>query len=439
MAWQRLHADEPNPYNRRAADAPPADDLPEITVTRDEEPLEPFPAFLAALMNDLGGALDRRLALFAVPEQRFPSPTYTHEQPFFLANPVFARVARKFLAEVLLPLWHDSLLAIHQGLDGNSAAAQVAEARTELWSLVTGNLGALADLQRSVRDKLEADRNADPDAPDFQLVEMPVKRKRVVSVLGVKVSLGESVEMTTRKVPLKKSHKPTPDEMLALDLATRLHDMTADAGMEPTDDADFGLLHALLTFDAGRLAQDLPTLKALVADVDADHELMLDAIDSAAAGHPIPIADALALTLFSHAVDGGFTYQELVSLADRWGDGHPLLTAEVMRRPRDLAFQLRDAMRRRIDRNHLGLAVVMLCEVWRVLAGTRHKEALETALTVFSAFPIAFAGDAAEAVFSDIGAILSKRFSAEELDAGSVIEQVVQRYGTVVAATGQRI
>ena len=58
---------------------------------------------------------------------------------------------------------------------------------------------------------------------------------------------------------------------------------------------------------------------------------------------------------------------------------------------------------------------------------------------MFSAFPIAFAGDADEAVFSDIGAVLAKRFAADTLDAAATIEQVLQRYGKVVQATGKRL
>lgn len=439
MAWQRLHADEPNPYNRRAADAA-ADDLPEFSTTREDEAQEPFPAFLAALTDDMVGALERRLALFAIPEtDRFPTPTYAHEQPYFLANPQFLAVARGFLANALLPLWHEPLEAIHARVAGLAPAEAVAETRPELWQLAMGRLAALADRQRSALAKLEAARNIDPNAPDYQLVEVPVRRERAVRVLGVKVSLGASTEMATRKVPLPKADKPSADEMLALDLAGRLHDLAADSGLHMPDAADLGLLHALLTFDAGRLAEELPGLKALAANGETEHQAMLDAIDAAVAGHPVAVADSLAISLFAQAVDGAFTYAELVALADRWGAGHSLLEAEIMRRPRDLAFQLRDALRRRIDRNRLGLAVVMLCEVWRVLSGSRRREALETALTVFSAFPIAFAGDADEAVFSDIGAVLAKRFAADTLDAAATIEQVLQRYGKVVQATGKRL
>ena len=168
---------------------------------------------------------------------------------------------------------------------------------------------------------------------------------------------------------------------------------------------------------------------------------MLDGIEAAVAGHPAAIADALAVTLFAHGVDGGFGFEELVRLAARWegAAAHPFLAAEIIRRPRDLAFQVRDALRRRLDRNNMGMTVVMLFEVWRVLSSSPHQAALCSALTVFSAFPIAFAGDPAEAVFSDIGNVLSKGLTAPELDAAGAIEAVMRLYGTIVPATGARI
>ncbi|MCR6629611.1 MAG: hypothetical protein NVV74_05880 [Magnetospirillum sp.] len=125
-------------------------------------------------------------------------------------------------------------------------------------------------------------------------------------------------------------------------------------------------------------------------------------------------------------------------LGERWGaDDHPLLADEIARRPRDLAFQVRDAMRQRLDRNHFGLTVVMLLEVWRVLAGRRWQEPLDLALTVFSAFPIAFAGDPAEAVFSEIGVVLAKNLSAPVLDAPGTIEKTIQLYTKVVPKASQ--
>ena len=443
LAWQRVSGEEPHPLARRAVDVAAEDDLPEISLEPESHPQEPFPAFQAAVVRDLAGALARRLALFAPPPQRFPSPTYVHEQPFFLMAEGFVDVARHFLADVLLPLWSDQLRDLHGRMADLDADAAVAAARAELWDMVAERLGHLAGLSDTARQKLTAARaGLSSGGSDYRLVEVPVSRKRTLSVLGVTFSLGSSTEMAVRKVPVpaKGPERPSPDEMLALDLQTRLHDMAAAQGLDLPESTDLALMRDLLTFDAERLSHDLPGLLALVREADADAEAVLDGITAAAAGHPPIIADALAVTLFAHGMDGAFGFEELVRLAARWpADDHPFLAAEIVRRPRDLAFQVRDALRRRLDRNNTGLAVVMLFEAWKVLAATAHRPALDAAVTVFSAFPIAFAGDPAETVFSDIGATLAKGLTAPTLDAAGVIEHVMRLYGSVVPATGQRL
>lgn len=441
-AWQRFSGEQPHPLARRAVDV---DDLPEISLSREPEepppPRDSFAAFQAAVVDDVAGALSRRLALFTLPPPRFPSSTYVHEQPFFLVSDTFAQVARDFLAGVLLPLWRDDLYELYGRLQGGAAATLVARARPDVWALVAEQLDRLAALSASAQAKLVAAQDGAQSGPDFQLVEVPVSRKRTLSVLGVRFSLGTSTEMTRRKVPVQASRRPGADEMGALDLVTRLHDMAAEAGLDLPDVADLGLIRDLLGFDAERLARDLPGLRALVGDPEAEAAAVLDGIDAAAAGHPPSVADALVVTLFAHGIDGAFGFEELVQLAARWDDAvdHPFLATEIARRPRDLAFQVRDALRRRLDRNNMGLAVVMLFEVWRVLAGSRNRAALDAAVTVFSAFPIVFAGDPAEATFSDIGATLGKALAAPTLDAAGTIEVIMRLYGAVVPASGQRI
>lgn len=347
LAWQRVSGEEPHPLARRAVDLPPEDDLPEISL--DPAPLPPadsFEAFFAAAVEDVTGALTQRVALFKVPPQRFPSPNYVHEQPFFLHAPSFVGAACTFLAKTLMPTWRDALADIHRRLPGRPADVAVFEARPELWALVTGRLGKM---------------------------------------------------------------------------------------VEQAAAADLGLLLDLLSFDAERLAQDLPGLLSLVGDGEAETDAVLDGIEAASVGHPPLIADALAITLFAHGSQGAFGYEELVRLVARWPAAeHPFLAPEVARRPRDLAFQIRDALRRRLDRNNMGMTVVMLFEVWKVLSGTAHKAALDQALTVFSAFPIAFAGDASETVFSDIGAAVAKGLSAPEADTAGTVEEVMRLYSAII-------
>lgn len=441
LAWQRVSGEAPHPLARRAVDVTAEDDLPEISLEPVPEtpppPADSFEAFLAAVADDFVGALAHRLALFKVPAQRFPSPTYVHEQPFVLHAPAFPAAARTFFCEVLLPLWRDPLETLYQRQPGVEAAVAVVGARADLWQLVTGRLGRLARKAAGAGAKLAAVRAG---GPDYQMVEVPVTRKRTLSVLGVSFSLGSTTETVTRKVPVKPPSRPSSEEMLARDLENSWHEVAQAAGLELPAVADLGLLHDLLTFDAERLAGDMPGLLSLVCDENAEAEAVLDGIEAVAAEHPPLVADALAITLFAHGATGGFGFEELVRLGMRLPlAAHPYLAAEIVRRPRDLAFQVRDGLRRRLDRNNMGLAVVMLFEAWRALANGPHGAALEAAQTVFSAFPIAFAGDPAEAAFSDIGAILAKGLAAPELDSAGTLEAVMRVYGTVVAATGTRL
>jgi len=89
-------------------------------------------------------------------------------------------------------------------------------------------------------------------------------------------------------------------------------------------------------------------------------------------------------------------------------------------------------LRARAPRNPVGLAVVMLFEVWRLMDPDRFHGELQAALTVFSAFPVAFAGDRDERVLSEIGALLFRTFSARELDAAGTIESVLRLYAPLV-------
>lgn len=434
LAWQRVSGEEPHPLARRAVDLPPEDDLPEISLDpAPPPPADSFEAFFAAAVEDVTGALTQRVALFKVPPQRFPSPNYVHEQPFFLQAPSFVGAARSFLAKTLMPTWRDALADIHRRLPGRPADVAVFEARPELWALVTGRLGKMVEQAAAADAKLAAVRAGGITGVSYQTVEVPVTRKRTLSVLGVSFSMGETTETVKRRVPVQVSNRPSPDEMLARDLEIAWHDAAADAGIDLPAAADLGLLLDLLSFDAERLAQDLPGLLSLVGDGEAETDAVLDGIEAATAGHPPLIADALAITLFAHGSQGAFGYEELVRLAARWPAAeHPFLAPEVARRPRDLAFQIRDALRRRLDRNNMGMTVVMLFEVWKVLSGTAHKAALDQALTVFSAFPIAFAGDASEAVFSDIGAAIAKGLSAPEADTAGTVEEVMRLYSAII-------
>ncbi|MBC7905891.1 MAG: hypothetical protein H7Y60_03975 [Rhodospirillaceae bacterium] len=452
VAWQTLNHQEPRPYQRRAADqgdasvASDLDDLPDFSLAPDEtDEVVPGARPEELVADYVASVLERRLALFPAPVLRLPSPVYSHEQPFFLFSPQFFDLAQRFVSRVLLGLMRpdlDRVLYHHMDAallaDEDKLKAFLAERRPDLWAVVLARLGRLAGDLRSVQSKLAAGHAGDDDS-EFQMVEVPVTQPRVFRVLGVAFTMGSRTDVKYMKVRVNPSSKPDNDEMLALDVITQLRDMAARVGLELPETCDFAFLRTLLDFDAARYANDLAEMQALAANKDTPRETLLARLNKLDEVYPAEMTDALALTLFYNGSDGAFGFAELYDLGLEWSrTAHrPFLLAEIARRPRDLAFQIRDCLRNRVDRNGMGLSVVMLFEVWRVMDRARFKAEMDAALTVFSAFPVAFAGDRDEKVFTEIGAVLFKTLSTEPLEAANTIETVIRLY-TPVAERAKR-
>lgn len=450
VAWQTLNHQEPRPHQRRAADqgalVPDPDDLPDFSLAPEEgDELPPVAPPEEMVAEYVAAVLERRLALFPAPVLRLPSPVYSHEQPFFLFSPHFSEIAQRFVSRVLLGLMRtdlDRMLYGHMDAallaDEDKLKAFLAERRPDLWAVIMARLGRFVGDLRSVQAKLAAAEAGD-HGPEFQVVEVPVSQPRVFRVLGVAFTLGNRTDVKRMKLRINPSSQPDHDEMLALDVITRLRDMAARAGLDLPESCDFAFLRTLLDFDATRYAKDWAELQALAANKETPRETLLERLNQLDAVYPVELADALAITLFYHGGDGAFGFQELYDLALEWNRTarRSFLLAEIARRPRDLAFQIRDCLRKRVDRNGTGLAVVMLFEVWRVMDRTRFRAELDAALTVFSAFPVAFAGDPDEKVFTEIGSVLFKTLSTEPLEAANTIETVIRLY-TPVAERAKR-
>lgn len=446
LAWQTLHNEQPHPQARRAADqgavppVPELDDLPDFSLTPDQdEEVEAaaspgdFARAEELVAEDVSAVLARRLALFAVPEQRSPSPTYCHEQPFFLLAPQFGAVLTRFLRRAVLPLVRDELTRdvyaqVGPTADDDALKAALIDRRADIWTIIAAGLGRAARQQRSAEAKLLAVENG-KGKTEYRTVEVPVSHPRVLTVLGVSFTLGHQTGVKTTRVPVKAA-PPDADEMAALDLLARLRDMAARSGLELPGACDLELVKTLFEFDAQRLAEELPGLIALVGNEDTPREVLFERIDAVFGDYPPALAEAIVITLFHHGNSGAFGFEELHSLAVRKAEAGPVpfLLAEIARRPRDLAFQIRDLLRARAPRNGTGLAVVMLFEVWRVMDRSRFGPALDAALTVFSAFSVAFAGDRDETLFSEIGVVLVRALGAETLDAAHTIETVLRLY-----------
>jgi hypothetical protein len=146
------------------------------------------------------------------------------------------------------------------------------------------------------------------------------------------------------------------------------------------------------------------------------------------------LSDVVILMMFHEAPNFGFKelYDICIGTAldkQAMAKKRPFLQDEVSRRPCELAFQVREVLRRRYDEATLAEAVRMLMEVWDIMAKNRFKAEMQAALGVFAAFPVAFAGDPDEPVFSHVGHLLHRALTARELDVPATLAAVHDIYG----------
>ncbi|HSV28433.1 MAG TPA: hypothetical protein VLL76_02710, partial [Candidatus Omnitrophota bacterium] len=390
----------------------------------------------------VGEVLARRLAMFRVAEPVFPSAAYRHEQPFFLFSPAFAPVACAYVAEVVMVECRDALerhvyrhLEPRFGADDGALKAVLDEARPQIWKILAERLTKLAGHHRNAEAKLDAARAGGGDGPEFAEVEVPVTHPRVFRVLGVEFVLGNRTTTRKMKVRVKASTELDRDEMRALDLITRLGDMAADEGVELPDSCDFLFLRSLLEFDARKYGQTQKELVALAGHEETTRAYLFERLKAVEEHYSNTLADVMVLMLFAAGAECRFGFKEMLDVClgtaksmDAVATQRPFLVAEIGRRPRELAFQLREALRRRYDENTVAAATRQLLEVWEAMPRSRFERDLDAALTVFSAFPVAFAGDPDEPALSEIGHILHRALAGKSPEPRATIDAVVAAY-----------
>lgn len=464
VAWQALN-NEPAPFQRRAADQAAAqapdgedDDLPDLDLVPEdlaadadaeparEEDEAQIPPYAHAegerlAMEFVCASLERRLGIFAPPETHFPSVTYCHEQPFFLFTPVFPQVLRRFLSRVLFPLCREALERhVYRHLAAGEPAKVLEERRPDLWKVLIERLAKLATQQRLAEGKIAAAREAGNKGPEFQVVEVPVSRPRVFRVLGVGFRLGSRTQMQRMKVRVRASTDLVAEEMQALELAARLRDMAAQAGLDLPDACDFQFLRTLLEFDARKFAQGMKELVALAGHEETSRDYVQERLAAMDEAFPNTLSDCAAIRLFHADRPQIFGFSDLYSLAMAAArddavraSKRPFLLDEVGRRPRELAFQVREVLRRRYDEDTLAAAVKALLEAWAVMGRARFKTEMDAALTVLQAFPISFAGDHDEQVFTAIGHHLHRALSAKDPDYRAALDEAIGLYRPLAA------
>jgi len=432
QAWQAQHAaavaaaDGAVPL-RRAVDhlaPPPPAPSPQLPAQAQGAPATRAQAEqLAAAF--IAEAVEQRVQVFRVAAPRFPSAAYCHEQPFFLFSGVFAKVVSSFFTELLATECRDTCerhiygpLGARGPLSPDQVEAYMSARRVEVLRVVVERLNRLAPTHRAAEAKLaKAKGKAGSRNGSWKTIEVPVSQPRLLNVLGVQFAVGSQTAM--RKVWVKEgaANEFKPAEMEALTLITRLRDLAAESGLDLPLACDFRFLASLLEFDFRRFSQ---SVKDLVAAAAAnDRSLLFDRLDAIDKAFPDTLSDTALIMLFSQQADGCFGFQDFYEFSvsaqlgeDQGKQPRPFLGAELARRPRELAFQVREVLRRQGDEEDLAAAVQALLTVWQVLPKSRFAADLEASRSVLSAFPVAFAGDPDEAAFIELADALRQTLAA---------------------------
>ncbi|MBF0324178.1 MAG: hypothetical protein HQL42_03825 [Alphaproteobacteria bacterium] len=467
-AWQSLHDAVAPGQARRAADRGetlPADDddLPDldgIEIELLEEAQEqvamaapPPPPYDFADAESLVAAwiadvLERRLGIFRLPTTPFPSVAYSHERTFFLFEPDFAPVARRFLTEVLMPACRAPLERhVYRTADAQTLVspklldAFLTEKRPTIWKILIERLGKLAAQHRQAEAKIEAASTPATGGPEFEEVNIPVSKPRVVTVLGVSFRLGKQTVSQRMKVRLRASTELEESEREALTLLARFSDLAGEAGLELPPGCDFQFLRILLEFDAKAFAHTAREIVALAGHKETTRAYLFERLKALDETYANYLSDALILLLFLGGTnDHAFGFKELYDVCigeardnSALASRRPFLPAEIGRRPTELVFQLREVLKRRYDEATLTQAVTALFQVWTTMSKTRFGDSLEAGLTVLRTFPVTFAGDLDEPVFSGIGHTLYRVLTSAEPNLEGATQSIQAQYAPILA------
>jgi hypothetical protein len=441
-AWQAMNANgQAEPQHRRAADvvsepAPVPPPLPEI------EPFYAYASARALVTEYMAEELHRRLALFQVPPPGFPCAAYCHDKPFFLFTHAFYATMRGFVSGPLLDACSiglerriyrhasDEILA-----DPEQSKAFLFDKRAELWRLITQRLTKLAAAHRTAEAKLAA-ATASDGSPEVRLVDVPATRPRVYRIFGVQFAFGSETTVRRVRVNLPPAFELEPQEHEALDLLTTLHDMAAAEGLDLPSSVDFQVLRTLLSFDARRFAQAWKELSALAGHEATSRAYLFERLGGLDEQFNIHLSDILVVMLFYCHGDRGFGFRALYDIcvgaarqASAVVSRRPFLPGEVGRRPRELAFQLREALRRRLPATAVATAAELLLEACETMARSRFAHELAAARTVLAAFPLVFAGEADEAALIAVGQAVQSAIDEPPGNRRAFLTALARSYG----------
>jgi len=420
------------------------------------EPRKPAaagPGFHARNAEDLTvqcirAALIKKLDCFNLPAPAIPCAAYYHERPFFLFDRKFHEVFAHFITEILLPLCRPVLdRLVYKELNRHLADPpevlnlMILKKREEIEKAVIQRLAALASLQNKAEEIIGKAEQSDAQGPSWKTIEIPQSRPRSLSILGIKFSIG--TETVTRKITIRADggRDLTSDEMEALTLFTQFRDMAASEGIDLPPGCDFQFLRFLMEFDQAKFARSYRTLCDLASHSLTSNDFLISHVKQEERAMPGTMADVLLLALFNVASDRGYGVADLhrfcVEASREAAEllrKRPFLRWEVARRPYELAFQVREIMRKRMPVNDLDRALRMLFAAWKTLARGFFQEEMEIGLGVIAAFPIVFAGEPAEALYTKIAERLNETLSSPAPDFESALTAVTAYYQKILNA-----
>ncbi|CAA7614885.1 conserved hypothetical protein [Candidatus Terasakiella magnetica] len=439
-AWQALHGVAAPTPQRRAADVVPA--VP--STTPPVPPADPSTAegMVAEFATHM---LHRRIELLRVPPPPPPSIAYSHTQPFFLFTDAFRDLIGGFVAG---PLLDQSRLGLERRVyrfvtpeilaDQALRKAFITEKQNVIWKILLSRLSKLAAAHGSAEAKQAAALRGSGTTPTYKVVEMPVECPRNYSILGVHFTLGQETVMRQVRVRVPSPNILDSHEQDALDLMAALRARAAEMGLDLPPSADFQFIRTLLDFNTRLFKQARDELLGLGAHAETSATYLRERCKVIDETFNTYLADILPIMLFTSHGDNVFGFAELYAVCigaarDMSGVGakRPFIPLEILRRPRELAFQLREALRRRLHMDVVLASVEKLVECWQVMGRKRFATQLDGALTLIGAFPMVFAGDPEEATFTRIGALVREALSGEEINRAALLIQVGQIYDRI--------
>jgi len=448
LAWQQLHgADEAAAPLRRVSDQTPPAPKPAPPAAPPAPPYE-FASSEALVREYVAGVLQQRLDIFRVKPAGFPGMAYCHEMPFFLFAPEFGPVLKAFVCGPMLEACRIGLerrVYRHAGrrvlADAEKRKAFLAEKRPDMWKIVIAKLSKLAAAQKNAEAKLALaaqTKEKEGDPAEYRIVMVPVRRPKTYRIFGIGFSLGSEAATKRVRMRVKSPSELEKNEEFALAMLGRFRDIAAGHGLDLPAAADFQFLRTLFEFDAKRYIHALKEFDALAGQKSTTRTYLFERLAFVDKNYTNHLSDLLVLKLFYEHADGRFGFQEIYDICvgtalnqSAVASQRPFVQAEVARRPRELAFQLRECLRRRLPREQVMAAAGMLLQVWEIMAKVRFRDDLCAALTVLGAFPLAFAGDDCELQFTAIGEAMRKALCARTLDADTCLAKLDELYRTV--------